>query len=84
MGAIKKMLPTNWNASSEEEIESIYISSVGFAATMTIHDDETVTDSFGHTTTLNELGSLKDFIERLVMSGFNVEVKTKPKKEELT
>lgn len=84
MGAIKRLLPSNWCAIKDEDIESLYITSAGFEATMTVHDDNSMSDSFGHTFTQENFGSIKDVVKRLVMSGFNVEVNTKQKKEELT
>lgn len=84
MDAIKRLLPSNWDAIKDEDVKSLYIRCVGFEEIMTIHNDTSMTDSFGYTYTLRGIGSIKEFIERLVLNGFSVEINTKQKKEELT
>ena len=77
MGAIKNLLPENWLDIKEEEIKIINVSANGFYETLTINDDESVTERFGHTFDKKDIGSIKEMVERLIMNGFEIEIKTK-------
>lgn len=79
MGAIKKMLPDNWFDIKDDEITIINVSATGFTATMTINDNGIMTDNFGHNFNIEEIGSIKEMIERMIMDGFTVEVQTNKK-----
>ena len=84
MGAMKKLLPDDWYDIKEEDIVSINVAAAGFEATMTPNDDGTVSDNFGHAVEKERIGGLKEIAARLIESGFEVEIITKKKMEEMT
>ncbi len=76
MGAMKKLLPDNWFDITDDDIESVVVSAVGFKDTVTNDGDFIISNAFGRRMKTQEM---KEFIETFVSKGFNAEIHLKNK-----